>query len=146
MQRVALLGEKTGQAIGTNQNHKSLNIMPALSFSVFKERIISGEKRQTIRKPRKNPIASGDVIYLYWQQRQGGGLLGTAACIHVTPIAIYPDKVKTPNTEITTPELLHNFAVKDGFQNWKELITFFESHYGLLPFKGDLIERGDLDR
>jgi len=44
--------------------------MTAISFSVFKDSLLSGEKRQTIRKPRKNPIKVGGKLQIYWKQRQ----------------------------------------------------------------------------
>ena len=43
--------------------------MPALSFKVFKEKLLSGEKRQTIRPIRKRSFKVGDKLVLYWKQR-----------------------------------------------------------------------------
>jgi len=37
-----------------------------LGLTVFKDKILNGEKRQTIRKARKTPIKVGDTLYLYW--------------------------------------------------------------------------------
>lgn len=46
--------------------------MPALSFSLpwKRDKVASGECRQTIRPARKHPIKVGDKLYLYWHQRQ----------------------------------------------------------------------------
>ena len=44
--------------------------MPALNFQKqFVPLIESGEKRQTIRSQRKQPIKVGDLLYLYTGQR-----------------------------------------------------------------------------
>ena len=43
--------------------------MPALSFSLMKEKILDGSKRQTVRKFRKRPIKVGDKLFLFWKQR-----------------------------------------------------------------------------
>lgn len=41
--------------------------MPLLNFEYrFADKIESGEKRQTIRAPRKYPIKAGDKLYLYY--------------------------------------------------------------------------------
>jgi len=39
--------------------------MPAFNFTVFTEKVRSGEKRQTIRKPRKRTPRVGQTAYLY---------------------------------------------------------------------------------
>jgi len=49
--------------------------MPPLSFAVFKDKILSGEKRQTIRKAWKIPIEVGDTLYLWWKVRTNNVLL-----------------------------------------------------------------------
>ena len=43
--------------------------MTALSFKVFKDKILSGEKTQTIRPIRVKPIKAGDRLSIYWKQR-----------------------------------------------------------------------------
>lgn len=46
--------------------------MVAISFTVFKNKIISGEKKQTIRKwseTRVNQMKKLKVLQLYWKQR-----------------------------------------------------------------------------
>lgn len=55
--------------------------MPALSFSVYRKKLESGQKSQTIRKPRKNPIKIGDKLYIYWKKRsKNNKLLGVTEC------------------------------------------------------------------
>jgi predicted transcriptional regulator len=63
--------------------------MPLIGFTVFKDKILSGEKTQTIRKLRKNPIIVGDHLYLYWHLRQKDcEKLGEATCTEVFQIRI----------------------------------------------------------
>jgi hypothetical protein len=65
--------------------------MPLLGFTVpsHKEKILSGEKRQTIRKLRKHPIKVGDHLYLYWHLRQRDcEKLGEANCTETFYIAV----------------------------------------------------------
>jgi hypothetical protein len=77
--------------------------MPALSFSIGKDKIKSGAKRQTIRGDRKFPIKNGH------------------------------------DSTIRDDFGLPSFAVNAGFNNWQELVKFFENTHGL-PFPGNLIE------
>ena len=122
--------------------------MPALSFSVFKDKIISGEKRQTIRSVRKFPIKEGDILYMYWKQRSQTERekLGEAKCIKLLEIKIFNDEVRIKDESLfyqsctyASIESLNKFAIADGFNNWQELIKFFESTHGL-PFTGVLIQ------
>lgn len=43
--------------------------MPLLGFTVFKDKLLSGKKTQTIRLPRKHPFHVGDKLYVYWKPR-----------------------------------------------------------------------------
>jgi len=62
--------------------------MPLIGFTVFKDKILSGEKRQTIRKARKIPIKEGDTLYLYWHLRQKDcELLKVVKCVSATRIS-----------------------------------------------------------
>ena len=55
--------------------------MALLGFTVYKEKILDGSKRQTIRKLRKHPILVGDKLYLYWKLRtKDCEKLGEAVC------------------------------------------------------------------
>ena len=44
--------------------------MPILGFTVLKEKLVSHEKCQTIRLPRKHPFKEGDHLFIYWHMRQ----------------------------------------------------------------------------
>jgi hypothetical protein len=111
--------------------------MPALSFSVFRDKIESGEKRQTIRAVRKNPIKEGDKLFLFWKQQSPKDCekLGEATCISVKPIKISYGAVYC-NIPMAS---LEAFAIADGFDNWDDLVKYFEKNYGL-PFEGVLIQ------
>jgi hypothetical protein len=122
--------------------------MPLLSFSVFKDKILSGAKRHTIRAPRKIPITVGDKLYMWWKSRspEEKEKLGEAKCINTNPIEIDDDCVHildTSNfyntTTYSSKEALDRFAVSDGFDSWDEMRDFFDKTHGL-PFTGDLIE------
>ena len=117
--------------------------MAGLSFSVFKGKILSGAKRQTIRAVRKNPIKEGGTLYMYWKQRSPEcEKLGEAKCIKVREISICTDSYNFPDDQyslVDHPVHLNNFAIADGFNNWQELVKFFESTHGL-PFEGVLIQ------
>lgn len=43
--------------------------MVLIGFTVFKDKILSGEKRQTIRLPRKRLPKVGEIAHLYWKLR-----------------------------------------------------------------------------
>ena len=108
--------------------------MPALSFSGEPERgpfwklIISGEKEQTVRKPRKRPIKEGDLLKLYWKQRVPQDqkpihYIGSAICTQIETLPKYA--------------FMHSeaFARKDGFEDEGELeklllgvVTFIEGN------------------
>lgn len=77
--------------------------MPAISFSVLKDKLLSGEKCQTVRKPRKRPLKVGDVLKVYWKQR-------TKECefLGVTKI------VKIVRKRID--DFTEDDATKDGFE------------------------------
>ena len=56
--------------------------MPSIGFTVLKDKILSGEKRQTIRRHRKRPVEVGDTLYLYWHlRRKDCELLKVVKCV-----------------------------------------------------------------
>ncbi len=114
--------------------------MPAISFSVFKDKILSGEKTQTIRKLRKNPIKVGDRLHLYWHQRSPDGvLLFKTICTEIISVRIEQHIIwlndETPLTDLGRD----SFAIADGFDNWEHMRDCFENIYGL-PLEGVLIK------
>ena len=115
--------------------------MPALSFSVFRDKIESGTKRQTIRAIRKNPIKSGDRLLMYWKQRSPKNCekLGDAICTKVSDVIVMSNGVNFRKKFLISNLELNEFAIADGFDNWDQMLQFFDKNYGL-PFTGVLIE------
>ena len=149
--------------------------MPVISFSVFKDKIKSGEKCQTIRAKRKYPIKAGDPLYLWWKQRTpereflGEEVIrnikdddleswereldipkikiGTLICKSVSSIEIHEDcflidhdtPTKGNGKVVCDDSDKEDLAIADGFDNWEQLVEFFEKTHGL-PFEGVLIK------
>lgn len=119
--------------------------MTTISFSVFKDKILSGEKRQTIRKVRKNPIKVGDRLQLYWYQRSANNeLLFDTVCTDIVPVRIEENQVSyfvkcSKNVLEKLIKNLDKFAIADGFDNWNHMRNWFQKEHGL-PFEGVLIE------
>ena len=114
--------------------------MAGISFSVHKQKILNGEKLQTIRGNRKRPIKVGETLYLWWKQRSPQReKLGEAKCIKVSDVLINADGVNVDGKVIINEIGLDNFAIADGFNNWEELVDFFQNAHGL-PFTGTLIK------
>lgn len=91
---------------------------PALSFSVFKEKLLSGMKCQTIRKVRVTPINVGDKLYIYWQQRsKNSELLGVSEC--------------TWTRTTLLKDVTYEEAILDGFDGILALWDWFNKHYSL---------------
>jgi len=88
--------------------------MPLIGFTVMKEEILSGEKRQTIRKARKIPIKVGDTLYLYWHlRRKDCELLKVVKCTETfrKPWAMIEDS--------------YDVALRDGFESPAEMRKWF---------------------
>jgi hypothetical protein len=120
--------------------------MPALNFKAqFADKVEFGEKKQTIRPARKNPIRKGDTLKLYTGQRtKNCRLLRTARCINLFRIkisdrgAIIINEFNIPWSWSPNIKQLENLAENDGFETWPEMQEFFRAQYGL-PFEGVLI-------
>lgn len=86
--------------------------MPAISFSLFKEKLLSGEKCQTIRKPRKKPLKVGDVLHMFWKMR-------TKECekLGITKITRIERK---PLGKLTLKQIQ-----KDGFEDYAHFDVVF---------------------
>lgn len=89
--------------------------MPSIGFTKFKEKILSGEKRQTIRRVRKREIKVGDTLYLYWHlRRKDCQLLKKTKCTLA---------IKIPYREIVRD---NDLAKADGFRDSWELKLWFD--------------------
>jgi len=118
--------------------------MPGLNFKPeFAPLILSGEKTQTIRKVRKNPIREGDNLYLYVGMRGPScKKLKEVVCQRVRQIVIEEGAIYINGISVISPDL---FAERDGFRSSifrgaeEQFFDFFRKQYGL-PFYGVLIQ------
>jgi hypothetical protein len=118
--------------------------MPLLGFTMFKEEVLSGQKDQTIRKPRKIPIKVSDRLYLYWKLRtKQCEKLGEAICTETFIIRItYRYRVDNPSaTTIWIPrepsewgaflseDQMADLARRDGFDSAEDMVrTLMKLH------------------
>ena len=122
-----------------------------MKFIMFKDQwidpILLGTKVQTVRPPRKIPIAVGDALSLrVWTGRPYASKQRTLLethCTSVCEIAIdYGGIVKEPDKKFgqrmgsrLSVEDGERFARRDGFANFAEMCVFFGKMHGL-PFRG----------
>lgn len=107
--------------------------MPAMSFSMFKEKLISGDKCTTIRLKRKRPLKEGQILYVHWRQRsQEHEYLGSTIIREIRLLTVYKDKIFNHylNRNLTKKELL-KLAKDDGFASLEDFFSFFRSNYRL---------------
>lgn len=133
--------------------------MPALNFMKSMAPLVeSGEKRQTIRRPGRFKV--GDPIQLYTGQRtKSCRKLGEAVCTEVLPIVIDGDDFPVIRIGLKQLDIVEcdEFFHADGFRSeypvrvrkvmdlTDQFLGFFRKHYGL-PFEGELIKWGDLEK
>jgi len=95
----------------------------------MKKKLMSGEKSQTIRKPRKDPFYSGDKIQIYWKQRAGGGKLFDAMITEILDFRLTYWSGFLPilyaNFDFDTDEM----AKQDGFIDYKDMVTYLMKGY-----------------
>ena len=141
--------------------------MPLINFKAeFTNKILSGEKRITIRSLRKRPFELGDRLFLYTGIRtKMAKKIATKICIKISYIlinsdqniflkpvsylqagssnniimSIYDNKKYVPHQNDTlTKQAIENLAKLDGFSSSQEMINFFKDIHGL-PFYGQVI-------
>ena len=118
--------------------------MPALNFTILKEKVKDGSKRQTIRLLRLHPFRVGDRLYLYYHMRQRDcEKLAEAVCMETFCITIQfqenfldsekviwridrlreitSDWYNTSSRTLLEPEI-EDLAVKDGFMSTLEML------------------------
>lgn len=117
---------------------------PLLSFTVFKEKILSGEKIQTIRKMRKYPIKEGDKLYLYWHCRQKDcEKLGESVCVDEQRInmsiidqnelcVLLDQKCFGCGWRRLTFKELWKLAIDDGFDSIDDMKNWFKKTHSNL--------------
>ena len=109
-----------------------------VNFSVFIDKILSGEKRQTIRRasPEWKNVKAGDKLTLYTGLRtKECRKLGEAVVESITPIFLTP---ATGRAWVRLPfglaglhdDDLELIALMDGFPNLSRFCEFFARKYG----------------
>jgi hypothetical protein len=110
----------------------------------FVDKIMSGEKKHTIRSRRANPDKPGNTMHLYTGLRhKGARLLMRVPCAKVEEIEIdacghecnCDAFVEVDGVELSASER-DALAVRDGFENFEAMLDFWA---GRLPFKGHII-------
>jgi hypothetical protein len=97
--------------------------MPLLGFTMFRDKILSGEKDQTIRKLRKHPIKVGDKLHLYWKLRtKQCEKLGEGICTEIFLLHISPSAFIIGDQRLSSPEL-ETLARLDGFASFYDLVV-----------------------
>ncbi len=120
--------------------------MPLLSFmKQFVEPVLSGEKKQTIRKTRKRPFKTGDKLYIYTGSRFKPKKIAEGQATLVQEIFIFNQKddvfisinghLLTGSNQPSREE----FAKADGFNSLEEFKEFFTPKEGD-KFLGQLIK------
>lgn len=114
-----------------------------VKFDVFIDKILSGEKRQTIRKDGKKweNVKVGDKLTLYTEL--GTIKLGEAEVESIDNIDIESSLRIFSRIRINDKYLLmremRELALNDGFSTIDAFLEFFHDHYGE-EFKGKIIK------
>ena len=106
--------------------------MPSFSFSVFLDKVKSGEKTQTIRTIRKNMPKVGQTAYLYKGMRtKNCEKLGEGTITDVIKMKFEKNDVCVYPIFYGTDEHPDEIARKDGFENSEEMCKWFDKMYKL---------------
>jgi|Deesub1362A_J573_1020465.scaffolds.fasta_scaffold00348_26 hypothetical protein len=109
--------------------------MVAISFSMFKDKLLSGEKDQTIRpysEKRYNQIKNAKRLQIYWKQRtKQCEKLFDAELVEIFKLAsfkkLYNDYLE-PFQHLR--QNLDELAQRDGFECFHEMLYWFRKKYG----------------
>lgn len=123
--------------------------MPAINFKEqFVPQILSGKKRFTVRKHRKNKIKPDQQLYLYTGMRTkkcrkiGEAIVYAVKEVKIDEEGIYVKRFVSFDNQVLFQKLsgylLIDFLEQDGFASQYDCINFFKKQYGL-PFEGELI-------
>ena len=113
-----------------------------VNFTVFIDKILSGEKRQTIRKAggKWENVKAGDKLTLYTGLRtKECRKLGEAEVESIEDITITKNDSVIINDCYWSYELIDELAKKDGFEHVENFLKFFHDHYGE-KFTGKIIK------
>ncbi|AGH31350.1 hypothetical protein TVVG_00001 [Tetraselmis viridis virus SI1] len=123
----------------------------------FVPAIRSGDKRQTIRAPRKSRhVRPGETVHIYTGPRFQPKKVGEAPCIEVVTIQLnLNDRTIQAHTEDESGAVLQvwtrcgaiegqhpdRLAQADGFKDWEEMRSWFAQTHGPAgEFRGVLIK------
>jgi len=107
--------------------------MPSISFSTLKNKLLNGEKKQTIR-PRRTDywlrFRKGDPIHVYWRMR-------TRECEK-----LFESKLSEDPFIITMGDFTDELMRRDGFISvFDALEKWFLPHYGWVKDKEFVVLR-----
>ena len=116
-----------------------------VNFTVFTDKILSGEKRQTIRKAGKkwNNVKVGDKLTLYAGlhtkdcQKLGEAEVESIDYIDIESSLRVFSRIKINDKYLFMHEM-KRLALSDGFSTIDAFLDFFNSHYGT-NFTGKII-------
>lgn len=122
-----------------------------VNFTVFIDKILSGEKRQTIRRasPKWQNVKAGDKLTLYTGLRtKACRKLGEAVVESITPIVLLPTEedceTRTALWSIRPCAYdLKSMIFADGFESVDDFWKFFVEHYGSQPIEMNVIRWTD---
>lgn len=104
---------------------------------LFEKKIVSGEKRHTIRDKSKRKWEAGVICDCFVNpQQKTMRLLGRWPCVKVDDIRITLMHEVFINGERLGFDECVSLAVADGFESFADMMVFWR---GRLPFEGDTI-------
>ena len=121
-----------------------------VNFSVFIDKILSGEKRQTIRRAgfKWGSVKVGDKLTLYTGLRtKECRKLGEAIVKNIWEVKLYEEGLIGAITRegeywLTTDEI-NRLAKLDGFDDGYDFWNFFDAHYPERPIEMRVIRWAD---
>jgi len=123
--------------------------MVAYSFQRrFAEPIQTGRKTHTMRPQRKRHARVGEPVQLYCGMRTRDCfkiLDPDPICILVAPILLGPWGIEIDGVQIRDWDKRNDYAVTDGFENWRQLRRFFIQTYGTGTWEGVLVKWKSVD-
>lgn len=121
-----------------------------VNFSVFIDKILSGEKRQTIRRasPKWKNVKAGDKLTLYTGLRtKECRKLGEAVVEDIGEVKLYKAGLIGAITRAgeywLTSDEIDRLVKLDGFDDVYDFWNFFDAHYPERPIKMKVIRWTD---
>lgn len=121
-----------------------------VNFTVFIEKILSGEKRQTIRRasPKWENVKVGDKLTLYTGLRtKQCRKLGEAVVESVGKVAFYQagliGAITRDGEFWLTEDEVDELVMRDGFDDVYDFWQFFDAHYPERPIEMKVIRWAD---